>query len=319
MTQAAPPPAAVQTTLRGILLKILSVTLFTAMAACIKAAAGDGIPPGERMFFRSLFAIPVIVGWLALQRDLAHGWETRNPMGHLWRGLVGGGAMACGFTALGLLPLPEVTAINYAAPLLIVIFAAMFLGEQVRLFRLSAVALGLVGVVIVLSPRLSVASVDGLTQAESLGAMIALMGAVLAALAQVFIRKLVQTETTAAIVLWFSVTTTILSLFSAPFGWVWPGPFTAVLLVAAGLLGGFGQIFLTQAYRYAPTGVVAPFEYTSMVLAIIVGMVFFAEVPTLRTLAGASLVIAAGLIIIWRERQLGLERGGARRAMTPQG
>lgn len=194
--------------LRGIGLKILSVAVFTAMAACIKAAAIADVPPGQAVFFRSLFAIPVILVWLVLQHDLAHGLSTRNPMGHLWRGLVGGAAMACGFTALGLLPLPEVTAIGYAAPLLIVIFAAMFLGEEVRLFRLTAVLLGLIGVVIVLSPRLSVTSIETASQWETLGAMTALMGAILAALAQVFIRKLVQVETTAAIVFYFSVTTT---------------------------------------------------------------------------------------------------------------
>ncbi|MEO1293521.1 MAG: DMT family transporter, partial [Pseudomonadota bacterium] len=183
MSEAKPNP------LRGIALKVASVTLFTGMAACVKAAAAMDVPTGEAVFFRSAFAIPVIVIWLMMQHNLAHGLETKNPMGHVWRGLVGGGAMACGFTALGLLPLPEVTAIGYAAPLMIVIFAAMFLGEQVRLFRLTAVLIGLVGVTIVLAPRLSVTSLESASQYETLGAALALLGAVLAALAQVFIRK----------------------------------------------------------------------------------------------------------------------------------
>ena len=91
------------------------------------------------MFFRSFFAIPVILAWLVWTGDLRHGLDTLYPMGHVWRGLVGTTAMGLGFTALGLLPLPEATALGYAAPLLTVIFAAMFLGEQVRAFRLSAV------------------------------------------------------------------------------------------------------------------------------------------------------------------------------------
>ena len=143
--------------LRGIGLKVLSVTVFTTMAICIKASAPH-VPPGEAVFFRSFFAIPVIVGWLVWPRDLRHGLDTRYPLGHLWRGLVGTSAMGLGFTALGLLPLPEATALGYAAPLLTVIFAAMFLGEQVRVFRLTAVVVGLVGVVIVLSPRLTAAA-----------------------------------------------------------------------------------------------------------------------------------------------------------------
>ncbi|MSU91071.1 EamA family transporter [Rhodobacteraceae bacterium 2CG4] len=305
--------------LHGIALKIMSVALFTAMAACVKAAAGAGVPAGEAVFFRSALAIPVILTWLAMQHDFPHGLTTRNPMGHVWRGLVGAGAMASGFTALGLLPLPEVTAIGYAAPLLIVVFAAMFLNETVRLFRLTAVVIGLVGVTVVLSPRLSVTSLENATQYETLGATVALMGAVLAALAQVFVRKLVHQETTASIVFWFSVTTTVLSLFTIPFGWIMPDPLTLGLLVSAGLLGGVGQILLTSAYRFAPTSVVAPFEYTSMILAIVVGYAFFDETPTGRTLLGAALVVSAGLFIIWRERKLGLERGRARKAMTPQG
>jgi drug/metabolite transporter (DMT)-like permease len=80
-----------------------------------------------------------------------------------------------------------------------------------------------------------------------------------------------------------------------------------------------GQIFLTSAYRFAPASVVAPFDYASMLFAIVFGMVFFNEIPDMRTIGGAALVILAGVIIIWREHQLGLERGRARRGMTPQG
>jgi drug/metabolite transporter (DMT)-like permease len=304
--------------LRGIGLKILSVMVFTTMAICIKSSAPH-VPPGEAAFFRSFFAIPVIVAWLMWQHDLRHGLETSNPMGHFWRGLVGTCGMGLGFTALGLLPLPEATALGYAAPLLTVIFAAMFLGEQVRIFRLSAVAVGLVGVVIVLSPRLTIVSVDVASKVQTIGAFAALFGAVFAALAQVFVRKLVQTEATAAIVFWFSVTASVLTLATLPFGWVVPASREVMLLVSAGFLGGIGQILLTESYRHAETSVIAPFEYVSMLLALVLGYLIFAEMPTAPMLLGAGLIVAAGLFIIWRERQLGLERGKARRAITPQG
>ncbi len=303
--------------LRGIVYKIISVAIFVAMASCIKAVAPN-IPPGEAVFFRSFFAIPVIVVWLIWQHDLAHGLETDNPMGHVWRGLVGTCAMGLGFAGLGMLPLPEVTAIGYAAPILTVIFAAMFLGETVRMFRLAATVLGLFGVIIILSPRLSVLS-SGADEVATLGAMLVLMSAVFAALAQVFVRKLVASERTTAIVFYFSVTASSLALMTLPFGWVWPTWWEALLLVSAGILGGFGQIFLTNSYRHGETSVIAPFEYTSMLLALIVGYTVFGEEPTLVMLAGVALVIAAGLIIIFRERQLGLERNRQRRAMTPQG
>ncbi len=304
--------------LRGILLKIGSVAVFIAMASLIKATA-DHVPPGQAVFFRSFFAIPVIFAWLALMGELAGGTRVESPMGHVWRGLVGTMAMGLGFAGLGLLPLPEVTAIGYAAPLLTVVFAAMFLGEEVRAFRLGAVALGLVGVLIVLSPRLTAVSDGDLGSREALGATVVLMGAVCAALAQVFVRKLVQTERTSAIVFWFSITASALSLLTLPFGWVVPAPREAALLVCAGLLGGVGQILLTSSYRHADASVIAPFEYASMLLAIGIGYFVFGEVPTLVMLGGAALIILAGVLIIWRERQLGLERTRQRKAMTPQG
>jgi drug/metabolite transporter (DMT)-like permease len=303
--------------MRGIFFKLCSVVTFIVMASLIKATASH-VPPGEAVFFRSFFAMPVIIAWLAMRGELRTGLKASAPMGHVWRGVVGTMAMGLGFAGLGYLPLPEVTAIGYAAPLLTVIFAAMFLGEDVRLFRISAVVLGLIGVMIVLSPRLTV--VPGVADdSATLGAMLVLGGAVFAALAQVFVRKLVLKEKTSAIVFYFSLTATVLSLATLPFGWVVPAPTEAALLVLAGIMGGVGQIFLTSSYREADASVVAPFDYASMLFALAIGYWVFDEVPTLIMLAGASLVVTAGVLIIWRERKLGLERAKQRKAMTPQG
>jgi drug/metabolite transporter (DMT)-like permease len=303
--------------LRGIALKIMSVFVFVGMATCVKSVAG-GFPSGEIVFFRSFFAIPVILVWMIWRGDLAEGLKANDPWSHLWRGLVGTSAMAFGFTALGLLPLPEATAIGYAAPLLAVIFAAMFLGEKVRIYRMAAVLVGMIGVTIVLSPRLSMETFETATYGETLGALCALMGAVFAALATVFVRKLIHTESIPAIVFYFSLTSTLLSLLTLPLGWVWPTASQAAFLVLAGILGGLGQALLTSSYRFAETGVIAPFEYVSMLLALVIGYFVFNEIPTKPMLYGASLVILAGLFIIWRERQLGIERANARKAMPPQ-
>jgi len=302
--------------LRGITLKLLSVCVFVAMASIIKATS-DSIPPGQAVFFRSLFAIPVIGVWLAMRGELHTGLTTKNPMGHVWRGLVGTSAMGLSFAGLGLLPLPEVTAIGYAAPILVVIFAAMFLGEDVRLFRLSMVALGMAGVLVVLSPRLQLDPAAADTR-ETLGAVLVLLSAVCAALAQVFVRKLVQTETVSAIVFYFSITATLLSLLTLPWGWTVPSGQVLAMLICAGLLGGVGQILLTTSYRHADASLIAPFEYASMLLAIIVGYTVFGEVPGAATLAGAVMVVTAGILIIWRERQLGLERARQRKAGPSQ-
>jgi drug/metabolite transporter (DMT)-like permease len=303
--------------LRGIALKLGSVLVFIVMVSMIKATA-DHVPAGQSVFFRSAFAIPVIVVWLVLRRELSTGLRAKSPMGHVWRGFAGTCAMGLGFAGLGYLPLPEVTAIGYAAPLLTVIFAAMFLGEDVRLFRLSCVALGLVGVLIVLSPRLTLLE-GGASHAEAFGAMLVLGGAVFAALAQVFVRKLVQTEKTPAIVFYFSLTATVLSLATLPFGWVWPDPMEWALLIGSGLLGGVGQILLTSSYREADASLVAPFDYASMLFALVIGWFVFSEMPSKTVLAGAALIIFAGILIILREHRLGKDRAQQRKVTTPQG
>ncbi|MES2540325.1 MAG: DMT family transporter [Pseudomonadota bacterium] len=303
--------------LRGITFKLCSVLVFIGMASLIKATSAH-VPAGQAVFFRSAFAIPVIMIWLAWRRELTTGLRTANPVGHLWRGVVGTISMGLGFAGLGYLPLPEVTAIGYAAPLLTVIFAAMFLGEEVRLFRISCVALGMVGVLIVLLPRLSIGP-GSASMTEAFGAMLVLGSAVFTALAQVFVRKLVHSESTAAIVFYFSLTATALSLITLPFGWVWPTPLETALLVLAGLLGGVGQILLTSSYREADASLVAPFDYASMIFALAIGYFVFAEIPSWTMLGGAALIVTAGILIIWREHKLGIERAKQRKAMTPQG
>jgi drug/metabolite transporter (DMT)-like permease len=149
--------------------------------------------------------------------------------------------------------------------------------------------------------------------------MAALLGAVFAGLVQVFVRKMVQTEATAAIVFYFSTTAAVLSLATIPFGWAMPDAKGFALLIGAGVFGGIAQIILTESYRHAEAGLIAPFEYVSLLFALGFGYAIFAEVPTRTMLLGAALIVAAGLLIIWRERRLGIQRAAARKVMTPQG
>ena len=303
---------------RAIALKITSVLLFVVMATLIKAASTE-VPPGQTVFFRSLFALPVILVWLSMQGKLPSGLGTSNPLGHLWRGLIGSTAMGLSFAGLAILPLSEVKAIQYAMPLFVVILAALFLGERVRAVRLTAVAMGMFGVLIILWPRLSAFTEGSVDSRLAFGATIVLAGSVCAAFAQIFVRKLVETEETAAIVFWFSITATLLSLATLPFGWAVPSTYAAICLIGAGLIGGLGQIFLTSAYRYGDASIVAPFEYASMLFAVAIGYVVFNEVPTATMLLGASIVIAAGVMIILREQYLTTQRGKGRQHVTKYG
>lgn len=298
----------------GVALKVMAIMLFVGMSAIIKATA-DEVPPGQAVFFRSFFAIPVILIWLVQRGQLSIGLKAKNPMGHVWRGLFGTTAMGLTFAGLGLLPLPEVTAIGFATPIFTVLLAAVMLGERIRLFRVSAVAIGLIGVIIILWPRFGGAQLD---QAATLGAMLILGATMLRALVQVHLRQLVQNEHTAAIVFYFSVTASVLALLTAPFGWVVPSASTLGLLVAAGFIGGVAQILVTSAYRFGSVSMLAPYDYTSMLFAIILGYFLFDELPTALMLAGSGLVIVAGALVIWRERQLGMERSKIRAVSDPK-
>lgn len=310
---------------RAIALKTGAIFLFMIMAALIKAASND-VPAGQAVFFRSLFAMPIIVAWLWQQGHLHDGFKANNVLGHVWRGLIGTSAMALTFGGLALLPLPEVTAIGYATPMFTVIFAAFFLGERIRLFRLSAVALGLVGVMIVIAPRLSMN--QNYTDTATIGALMILTAAILRALVQIHVRRLVQTDSTSAIVFYFSLTATLVSLLSLPLGWVFPIPALAwtappfsifALIISAGLIGGIAQIMVTSSYRFGTASMLAPFDYSSMIFAMLIGWLAFNEVPTATILIGAALVISGGVLIIWRERQLGVDRSKSKPSIAPSG
>lgn len=302
--------------LRGIALKIASVCCFVVMATMLKATLT--IPSGQMVFFRSFFALLPVLGYLAWKGNLTRAFRTKRPLGHILRGLIGVSSMSLGFFALTRLPLPEATAIGYAAPLIIVILSAVLLRERVHVFRWTTVLVGLAGVMVILWPRLTVFSGETpMGDAQSIGALASLAGAILSAFAMLQVRTLVQTERTEAIVTYFFISASVISLFTIPFGWVWPTPEQAALLVGAGFFGGIGQLLLTSCYRYADMSVIAPFEYVSLILTIIIGFVIFADVPTAAMLVGALIIVASGIAVILRERYLGLDRAKSRQANTP--
>jgi len=121
-------------------------------------------------------------------------------------------------------------------------------------------------------------------------------------------RYLTQSETTSSIVFYFSLICAIAGLVTWPFGWIAPTGREFLILACIGFLGGTGHIVLTESYRHAAASVVAPFDYTSMILALILGYVMFGETPTVMIVIGSAIIAAAGLFVIWRERQLALKR-----------
>jgi drug/metabolite transporter (DMT)-like permease len=239
-----------------------------------------------------------------------------SPWSHLARAVTGVAAMYAMFAGLARLPLADATAITFATPLMNVALAAIFLGEVVRMWRWSAVGVGFLGVVVMISPHLTLTPRD---DTAAYGALLMLAGAFLTAAAMTQVRRLTMTETTASIVFSFSAISSVAGLATLPSGWIVPLWPDALALVGIGIFGGIGQIFLTDSYRHAPASVVAPFSYSTMLWAVVIGYLAFSEVPEPIVLLGAAIVIAAGLFVIWRERQLGLDRTLEREAETPPG
>jgi drug/metabolite transporter (DMT)-like permease len=302
--------------LRGIAFKVGSVLIFLLMSSLLKAS--EGVPAGELVFFRSFFGILPVIAFLSFRGELRDGIRSNAVGSQIWRGLVGTTSMGLGFFALTHLPLPEAVTINYAMPLVIVVLSAIFFHEAVRLYRWTAVVVGFVGVVIIAWPRLSVFE-TGVGSEAAVGAIAAICGACLGGVAQLLVRRLIRTERSATIVLYFLLASSVISLVTIPFGWVMPTPLQAAYLVGAGIAGGIAQIMLTESYRHAEMSVVAPFEYTSLVFSVIIGFVFFGDVPTWFMLVGGVLVVGSGLFIIFREHRLGLDRTEVREVVTPQG
>ncbi|HYD44633.1 MAG TPA: DMT family transporter [Phenylobacterium sp.] len=276
----------------GIAFRVIATGCFATLAAIVKWAGDQGVPVLETIFFRNAFAfVPVLI---YMGRTTGFGvLKTSRPLSHLARsgsGLVG---MTCGFTALTLLPLTDATALAFASPLFMTALSVVLLGERVGPHRWGAVAVGFVGVLIMVRPTGEGVSLTGVA--------FALTGALGAAFAMIAIRRISRTEPGPAIVFYFTLAGTLLGLASLPFGWVIPNLLTLGVLIAGGLVGGVGQLFLTESFRRAPVAVVAPFEYTQLVWAAAIGFVIWAEVPSGYTLLGAAVVAASGLYILYRE------------------
>jgi drug/metabolite transporter (DMT)-like permease len=300
--------------LLGIALKVASTLAFTAMATLVKVLS-DRYPIGELTFFRSAFALLPVLIWAGSRGRLPSAFHTHHIGGHLVRSLIGIASMYCGFTALALLPMPDAVAIGYAAPLLMVVFAVFMLRETVRIHRWSAVGIGFVGVLIILSDYVVPGS--GGSERNLFGAIVAVAGAVGAALAGIQVRQLTRYEGAATIVIYFSSFAALASLLTVPFGWAMPHGTDAALLILAGIFGGIGQVLMTQCYRFGEASTIAPFDYVSMIWTLIVSLLVFGTWPSGVILAGTAVVIGAGLFVIWREHALGIERTRSKRAQTP--
>ncbi|MFG1225391.1 DMT family transporter [Xanthobacter wiegelii] len=287
----------------GIALQ-LSATFFFAVMSALARVLADEVPSGQIVFFRSAFGLLPLLVWLLWTRRLSRALATRQPFGHMMRGLIGVGSMWLSFAALAFIPLAEAIAFTYTTPLVVVILAAILLGERVPAFRWGVLGIGFSGIVLMLWPSFSHASL-GSGEGPLTGAILALAGAVGAGFALTQVRQLTRSETAESIVFYFSIVSSCVGLATLPLGWVMPDARTVAILIGLGVSGGVAQICMTLATRYAPASIVAPLNYATLLWATLFGVALLGEWPSGLVVLGAAVVVGAGLALIWRERRSG--------------
>jgi drug/metabolite transporter (DMT)-like permease len=294
-----------QNRLLGIGLRIGAATSFAFMGAAIKLSADHGVHLAEIAFYRFAFGLPPLLVWMVLTGSFG-AWRTQRPLAHLWRGTIGLSTMIIAFTAVTLLPLAEASTLSFIAPLFSVALSALFLGEQVGRYRWTAVAVGLVGVIVVMQP--------GGTRLDPLGLGLAVLAALGVAGVTITLRQIGKTERMPTIVLWFTCFAMLVTGLFMPFYGQAHDAATWAILLGLGIFGGIGQLFMTSSLRFAPVPVVVPFDYSQLVWAVLLGWLLWDTHPAATTWLGAAIIVGSGLYTLYREHRLGRDRARERAA-----
>ena len=267
----------------------ISVCAFSIMDLVVKWS--DSYPLGQVIFFRGFFG--VLLYFLIMPRErIKNFYYTKRPGLHFLRCFFGLIALLAIFTALRNLPLATVVSISFAAPIFTTILSIFLLSEKVGLFRWLAVIVGFVGIIIITEPGFTSLNIYFIYP------LIFCLGMSYVAIT---IRQLSTSEPVWLISLYFSATITLASFFTIPYGWIMPDIKDLILLMSIGILGGAANLWLSQSYKFSEVSLVTPLKYLALVFAIIFGYLIWNEIPSIKTLTGAFLVIISSIIIFKRE------------------
>ena len=279
----------------GVCLRLITALLLAIMFALVKLASIRGVNLVETLFYRQCGSALCAVGLVAAGPGFKS-LRSKRVGAHVGRMALGMTAMALNFLAMIMLPLAEATAIGFSVPIFSTVLAAIVLGEPTGKWRWGAVAAGFLGVLLIVQP--------GIGEVPLLGASVALVAALVTASVTIVIRRLGKTERASTTVFWFAASS--LAPLSVLMLWFASGHDLATWAVLAGLAltGGLAQLTLTGSLRLAPVALVMPMDYTSLLWAVMLGAWIFAELPTPWIWVGAPIIIASGLVIVWREHRL---------------
>ncbi len=272
----------------GITLRVVSGMLFAGMFVCAKQLSDD-VPLGEIVFFRSAFAIIPLIIFLWLRSEFPHGLATKRPLAHMLRASLGALALFASFAAIARLNLAEAVLIAQLSPIFMAIAAVVVLRERLTVWRIAGLVFGFAGVVVMVWPEIGPRQAP---DARLFGFGFALTSAVLGALALIMVRSLNRTESPGSIALYFVLASMLGALVTLPAGWVMPSGWTWVLLIGAGLFGGFAHIAMTLAFRYAEATRLAPFEYLALLWPLLADLLIF------RLPLSTSFLLAVPLVLL---------------------
>lgn len=277
---------------KGINFMLLAMVMF-ALANGVFKGCDLVYSVTQVVFFRNVFALIPCV--LLIPRDQGlKSLKTPNGLIHGLRGLGGVISLGCMFQAITMLPLAEVIVLSFTSTLFLTTLSWPILGEAVGKERWMTIIAGFIGVIIMANPKGNI---------FNWGVIFILISAFVDALLMLNSRQLSQTDSSINITLYYSLVATVLSGITLPFVWVQPTMKDLVLLSFLGIGGGVGQYFITAAYRFAPAGTLAPIIYSALVWNLTLGVFIFGEIPTFSLLGGATLIIGAGLYVIFLENR----------------
>ena len=274
----------------GIIFMIAASLLFALSSAIAKWQVAL-YPVGEVMFFRSFSSLIICAAFVLPFTGLSV-FATKRPRDHVARGLSQSISQTFTVIALWLMPLAGAIAINFSAPLFAALVSIIWLKERAGPVRWAVLFIGFFGVLIVTNP-----GADSL----QVGALFALANAMMYGSVIVAVRGMSKTESANTLLMWQMATVAFFHTFLLLFGFEWPTPMDATLLIGSGFANAIAQYYWTQALHLAPTTAVSPFYYFLLVWALMIDFVVWGEIPTLALLIGSIIVVASGLFLLWHE------------------
>lgn len=278
----------------GVGFALMQSVLFSVMAMMVKIVTENGHHPVEAMFYRSFIALVLCTLALAAMGKLPL-IKKANLRNQISRGVIGSIGMVFTFMAFKMLPLSEVQSLLFAAPIFVVALSYPVLKEKVGIYRTGAALIGFFGVILIAQPG---------TISNFAGGIVGILAAFFHASVMIILRWLGKSEDAMVTVFYFSLVSTVATIFALPFFFTMPSLSMLPLLLMIGVCAYLLQVCLTKSYIYADASVIAPITYLNLFWVLMIDFFVWGYVPGAMLLVGSGIIIASNFVIIYREAQL---------------